>query len=494
MTACVLAIDLGTGGPKVALVTVEGATLVWRSRPVHTTVVDDVGAEQDPGEMWSAIVAATRDALAADLPPFEVVAVAVTSQYMSTIPVRADGTPTGPCILWMDGRGAAHSRSLLTRESFMLFIERHGLIPLPSGHDNVAHAHVLQHVHPQAYADADALVEAMDYVTGRIVGRVTATQSTVYGQLACDNRRWGVVEYDDDLVAASGFDRPKLAPLVPLDEVVGGVCATAAAELGIAAGTPVVPGTIDSITSAVGAGALESTSGAIIIGTTSVLVTHIPEHRGDLTAGIQSVPSPVPQMYYAMAENGLGGRAFDWALQFFGYDSHDTALADAGTVAPGAGGAQFLPWLLGSIAPSPDDGVRAAYVGLGLQHERRHAMRATLEGVALNLAWLLPHVEAFAGNRFDILRFGGGGALSPLWGQILADACNRPVHRLAEPRATNARGAAFLAFAQLGLLDFADIPGLLHVLQVHEPCPDHRDVMDRALARHIALHPAHAHH
>jgi sugar (pentulose or hexulose) kinase len=151
---------------------------------------------------------------------------------------------------------------------------------------------------------------------------------------------------------------------------------------------------------------------------------------------------------------------------------------------------QFLPWLLGSVAPSPNDDVRAAFVGLSLAHDRRHAMRATLEGVALNLAWLLPHVEAFLGNPLATLPFGGGGAMSPLWAQILADATHRPVQRLAEPRATNARGAAFLAFAELGALQLSDVPSLLRVDQTHEPEPRHRAVMDAALARLIALHPA----
>jgi hypothetical protein len=66
------------------------------------------------------------------------------------------------------------------------------------------------------------------------------------------------------------------------------------------------------------------------------------------------------------------------------------------------------------------------------------------------------------------------------------------VHRLAEPRATNARGAAFLAFADLGMLSLDDVPSLLQVQEVHLPLAANRAVMDRALARLVALHPAHA--
>lgn len=486
VTDCVLAIDLGTGGPKVALVAADGRTLGWRNAPVGTAFLPDGGAEQDPNEMWSAIVAAVRQLFEVTSPLPPIVAVAVTSQYMSTIPVAVDGTPTGPCILWMDHRGAAHNATLLTDETFALFIDRHGMIPLPSGDDNVAHAHVLATYHPEAYAAAVALVEPMDYVTARLTGVVTATQSTVFGQLACDNRVWGATSYDPTLLAATKLDPAKLAPLVAMNSVVGGLTRRAAHELGVPIDTPVVAGTIDSITSAVGTGALGPTDGSVIIGTTSVLVSHIGELRTEIRSGVLAVPSPLPGMYYVMAENGLGGRVLEWAQRMFGYADIESALNDAASVT--ADGVQFMPWLLGSVAPKPNDDVRGAYVGLSLQHDRRHALRATLEGVALNLAWLLPHVETFVGGQFPLIRFGGGGAQSQLWAQLLADAMDRPVHRLSEPRATNARGAAFLAFNALGLLDLADVPSLLHTAEVHDPNPNTRDQMRRALHRHASLH------
>lgn len=492
MTGCVLAIDLGTGGPKVAVVDERGSTLAWTSRPVATTFVDGGGAEQDPEEMWRAVVEATRATLASLSPRPPLVGVAVTSQYMSTIPVAADGRPTGPCILWMDTRGADHNLTLLADEgAFLRFVERHGLIPLPSGNDNVAHAHVLRTFHPEAHAEAVALVEPMDYLGARLTGRVCATQSTVFGQLVCDNRTWGAVEYDHELVAATGLDPDKLAPLVPMHGPIGEVTSIAAAELGIDAGIPVFPGTIDSITSAVGAGALDAGSGAVIIGTTSVMVTHIAEHRCDLGSGLLTVPSPVPQRYYVMAENGVGGRALEWAARLLGYgDDVAAAVVDAAALEGGADGVEFAPWLLGSIAPRPDDDVRAAFTGLHLRHDRRHLVRAVLDGVALNLGWLRGPMEDFVGGAWPSVAFGGGGAQSDLWAQTLADALDRPVRQLAAPRATNARGAAFLAFADLGVLALDDVPAMLEVHAVREPDAGRRDEVAAALRRLQALHPA----
>lgn len=517
MEGCVLAIDLGSGGPKVALVDRAGTTLAWAGEGVATTLLPGGGAEQDPHAMWQAIVLAARRAmdLAGDHPP--ILAVAVTSQYMSVVPVRRDGTPTGPCIMWMDTRGAANNLALLNDDSFALFLDRHGLIPLPSGNDDVAHVAVLRDHHPEAHAAADHFVEPMDYVTARLVGRVRSTQSTSFGFLTCDNRTWGVTEHDPALVAATGLDPDRLAPLAPMRGIAGELTTAAAHELGLDPGLPVTTPTIDSITSAVGTGALDARSAAVVVGTTSVVVSHVPDRRGDISAGLLAVPSPVAGQYFVMAENGVGGRALEWFLRQFVHPDDDLAPVHPGHRGPhlpddayerlfraaeavpaGADGVQFLPWLLGSIAPRPDDDVRAAFVGLSLGHGRPHLARAVLEGVALNLAWLFPHVERFigtgtgtsdAGGAHEAVRFGGGAAQSDVWAQILADALGRPVDRLDAPRATNARGAAFLAFEDLGLLDLREVPGLLRVAERHEPDPAHRDTMDRALRRLESLHP-----
>jgi xylulokinase len=462
----VMAIDLGTGGPKVALITIDGQCLGWRARPVTTRLVGAGGAEQDPEEMWTAVCDAARQVMDECGRP-QLCGVAVTSQYMSTVPVAADGTPTGPCILWMDCRGATHARTLLSDESFLLFVERHGLFPLPSGHDGVSHVSVLRDLHPDSYAAAAAFVEPMDYLTARLTGRVTATQSTMFGQLVCDNRTWGLTEYDRDLVAATRLDPAKLPALVPMGDVIGEITTVAAAELGVAAGVPVLAGTIDSITSAVGTGAVDAERCGVVVGTTSVMVTHIGEQRNDVMSSLLTVPSPLPGQWYVMAENGLGGRAFDWAYHLLGFTDAESALASAASTE--AQGVRFAPWLTGSLAPAPDEQVRGAWVGLGLGHGRAEMIRAVLEGIAANLGWLYPALEQFAEASYDHLTFGGGGAQSGLLAQMLADACGRDVRRVAAPRATNARGAALLAFHQLGRLTLDDLPERVPVESWHHP-------------------------
>jgi xylulokinase len=488
----ILAIDLGTGGPKAALVDERGAVLVWAHAPVTTSHVPGGGAEQDPEEIWRAVRDAvhevSRRAPIGSGPPS---AVAVTSQFMSSVPVDDTGSPVGPCILWMDTRGGPLNAGLLNERTFPMWIDRHGLIPLPSGNDGLGHVLWLREHRPEVHDRARAFVEPVDYLTARMTGRVTATQSTAFGLLTVDNRTWGSVAHDPELVTAAGIDPQRLPELVPMDAVVGPMRRAVADELGLPVGVPVCAGTIDSITSAIGTGALTPADGAVVIGTTSVFVSHVTEKRGEIDRGILSVPSPVPGRYFVMAENGVGGRAVEWFLRevLAASGDHDALTRLALSVPPGADGVSFCPWMLGSIAPAPDDDVRGAFVGFGLTHGRAHLGRAVLEGIAANLGWLRPHVENFVGGPFEFVRFGGGLAQSDLVADLLADALERPVHRIDEPRATNARGAALLALHQLGRVHIDETPSLLPVRSVHTPDPERIGIARALVSRLELLHP-----
>jgi xylulokinase len=132
--------------------------------------------------------------------------------------------------------------------------------------------------------------------------------------------------------------------------------------------------------------------------------------------------------------------------------------------------------------------VRGGFVNLGLTTSRADLARATLEGVALNAAWLFPHVAALAGAHYDTINLGGGGAASALWAQVIADALGVRVRRLAQPRTTNAQGAALLALTELGRLALEDIPSLLRVEQVHEPDPETHVLYERLGAAFVDFH------
>ena len=237
---------------------------------------------------------------------------------------------------------------------------------------------------------------------------------------------------------------------------------------------------IDSVTSAVGSGATRSSSAGLVMGTTAVLATHLRAKRHDLAHGLSSAPSALPGSWFLMAENGIGGKALDVFANQMMHASYDAILNLAAGAPCGANGVMFAPWLVGSMAPRFDSNQRGAFLNIGLGASRADMARAVLEGVAMNVAWLLPHFAALADQRYDTISFGGGGARSSLWAQIIADATGVSVRRLANPSATNAHGAALLALVEAGEYMPAELPDLLSIESVHEPDEaNHRLLSDR---------------
>ena len=209
----------------------------------------------------------------------------------------------------------------------------------------------------------------------------------------------------------------------------------------------------DSHAGAIATGARDPRRIGLMIGTTSVLLDTTDHHGTDLDHEVLSMPSPFPGVYLVWAENGLGGKVVEHVLEHIvhaadelgdhttenHFEQLDALLAG---VEAGSGGVIFLPWLAGSLSPSADGNMRGGFLNLSLDTERRHLVRAVIEGVGYNLGWLLPIVEAFSGHGGQEVVFGGGAARSPQWVQTLADILDRPVSPLCEPNQTIARASA----------------------------------------------------
>ena len=288
--------------------------------------------------------------------------------------------------------------------------------------------------------------------------------------------------YDDGLLALAGLERRTLPELVPTGSILGGVTPAAAAELGLRAGTPVVAGTADLHSAAVGSGAVADFAGHLYIGTSSWISCHVPFKKTDALTNIASIPSGLPGRYLVADEHETGGACLTWLRDNLLYpgDALDRAagappdlfsmLNDlAAGVGPGARGVFFTPWLNGERSPVDDHTIRAGFHNMSLSTTRADMVRAVFEGVALNSAWLLRAVEKFTRRPFASLAFVGGGANSDLWAQIHADVTGRTIRQIADPVLANARGAGLLAHLALGHIGVDDIPGMVAVKAVYVP-------------------------
>jgi xylulokinase len=508
---CVLAIDLGSGSVKVALVSKRAEVVASANRPIRTELLPGGGAEQDPDEWWAAAVDAARAVLhEAALAPEQVVAVRCVTQWAVTVPVDAEGRALANALSWLDVRGGPHSRRITDGRirvggydawKLWRWVRLTGAAPARTGGDGLGHVLWFQHERPDLHAKTHKFLEPMDYLNLRLTGRFAASVGTIFPYWLTDNRDPNRIRYDDRLLRMAGVDRAKLPDLVPVDAVVGPLRPDVAAELGLRPETPVLAGACDGPAATIGAGAVEDYQGYFYIGTTSWLSCHVPAKKTDLRRLLSTMPSVLPGRYMVMAEQGVAGRCLEFLKDALLYPRGEPGIeepanvwevldASARSVRAGSDGLLFTPWIHGVLAPVGDGTTRSAFFNQSLRTKRAHYVRAVMEGVAYNLRWLRGAVQSFVGRSFPELRFIGGGAQSDTWCGILADVLGCPVRQIENPRFANAVGGALAAFVALGEIRADEIPGLVRSAAVHHPDPANRALHDELFAEFLELYRA----
>lgn len=481
----ILAIDLGTSGPKVALVSAQGDVVGGAFEPIDLILLPGGGAEQDPDTWWTAIVTATKRTLAA-APGHQVAAISMTSQWSGTVAVDASGAAIGNAIIWMDTRGAPYVRELIggpvkiqgfDPRKARKWVQLTGGAPTDAGKDPIAHILYLRNERPDVFNATRTFLEPKDYINLRLTGNAVASYDSIALHWLTDNRDPTGVAYSDDLLAYAGLERRLFPELRPATDVVGGLTEDAATELGLAAGTAVLAGTPDVHSAAIGSGTTADYAGSLYVGTSSWITCHVPFKKTDLVHNIASLPAPVPHRYLVANEQETAGKAVEWLADILYPDAADRAavydeMGDiAATVAPGSGGVIFTPWLYGERTPVEDATLRAGFFNQSLETGRAEMIRAVFEGVAFNSRWLLEVVERFTKTRLDPIVMAGGGALSDMWAQIFADVLGRTIRQVAEPIMVNVRGAGLLGHAALGHIAWSDIPNLVPIAAERKPDP-----------------------
>ncbi len=495
----ILSIDQGTTNVKVCLVNQSGGLVACASSHLPLIHTDDGGVEQDAVFVWQTIKRLVRQVVTqASVAADSILGLICISQYSSISPVDAAGNPTMNMIVHMDNRGAP--KNLRQFDGFkpdnlwkqLQWLRIHGIPPLESGIDSASHMRFIKYARTAVYERTATFLEPMDFLTMKFCGRATANQCTALLMLGVDNRRLGnrqlhAAKYHEKLIAFSGIDREKWPELVPVDSIVGTLLPDVAQELGLSPKTKVMTGLNDTQAGGAAASAFKGTHGAISIGTTGVLVTHVDFKRTDLKNLIGSAPSPIPGTYFVMAESGMAGKVVEFFLEELIYPNDtfadhrveekfaalDQVLA---SVPPGSNGLLFLPWLSGSTAPVEDAKMRGGILNMSLETTREALAKAAVEGVMMNLNWLRQVTEKFAKRPFTHILFYSGGARSAQSAQIMADIFQLPIHRVAEPDFAVARGGAFLAFQRLGMLTYDDFEQLLTIQEIVQPRTEYAEL------------------
>ncbi|WP_420457465.1 xylulokinase [Rubrivirga sp.] len=446
--AYLLGIDTSTTATKALLMDDAGHVVAVGSTPHDHSSPRPLWSEQGPDEWWRATAASVRQALAeAGAAGPDVRAVGLTGQMHGLVLLDGAGAVLRPAMLWNDGRAQAQCDEIRERLG--------GLDALVAETGNDAFAGftapkllwVKEH-EPDVVARVAQVLLPKDYLRYRLTGGFATDRAGAGGTLLLDlaSRDWSATVLDALDVPADWLPPTHEGP-----EVTGAVSAQAAEETGLAVGTPVVGGGGDQAATAVGVGAVRPGVWAMSLGTSGVVFAPTDAPHTAPQGRAHAFPHAVPGLWHLMGVMLSAAGSLRWYRDTFAPDTgYDALLAEAAGVAPGSEGLTFLPYLAGERTPHANPLAQGAFVGLTLRHGRGHATRAVLEGVAFGLRDNLELLRQSGVEAPDTVRVAGGGAVSPLWRQILADTLSVALAPVQTPEAA-AFGAALLAGVGAGV-------------------------------------------
>ncbi|PYI54651.1 gluconate kinase [Paenibacillus flagellatus] len=489
----VIAADLGTTSAKTLVIDRDGRVLASRSieYPLHTPTPDR--AEQDPLELFAAVVRGIREVAAkAGIAASDVLCVSFSSAMHSLIAVDRELNPLTPCITWADNRGA-ELVGPLKAERNGLGIYRNTGTPIHPMSPLLKLMWLNRH-EPELVARTYKFIGIKEFVFAKLFGTFVVDHSIASATGLFNLRK---LAWDDEALDVAGVTREQLSEPVPTTHVVQGLSPQYAAELGLAADTPFVVGASDGVLANLGVGAFEPGVYAVTIGTSGAV-------RGAVS---EPLTDPQGRLFcYALKEHfwvvggsiNNGGIMFRWVRDQLatleaeegrrrGMDPYDYLTGLAAEIAPGSDGLLFLPLLAGERAPYWNANARGVFFGLSLFHEKKHMIRSVLEGVVYRIHSVATALEELGGKTNEI-RASGGFARSPFWRQMMADVLNTPV-TVPDSIESSGLGAALLGLLAMGeIRDFSSVHDWVRSTVRHEPNGSNHAVYKELTAIYSAVY------
>ena len=418
--------DIGSSSVKASLVEVESgrcvASAFYPKAEAPIIALHPGWAEQQPDSWWQYLKEATADVMhAARARGEEVAAIGLSYQMHGLVCVDRQGRALRPAIIWCDSRAVPYGERAMETIGRERCHEH--LLNSPGNFTASKLAWVKEH-EPELYAQIDKVMLPGDYIALRLTGETRTTVSGLSEGIFWDFKQNAL---SADVMEHYGFDALVIPALCPTFGMQGEVTATAAAELGLAAGIPVTYRAGDQPNNALSLGVLEPGEIASTAGTSGVVygvlgeVAYDPKSRVNTFAHVNHTARNT-RLGVLLCINGTG-ILNSWLrrniLPALSYDEMNDIASEAPV---GAEGLSILPFGNGAERVLENQAPGCSLHGLNFNtHHRAHLLRAAQEGIAFSFKY---GIEVMEQMGMEVKRIHAGHAnmyLSPLFRQTLAN-------------------------------------------------------------------------
>ena len=470
--------DFGTSSVKTCLFRIDSDIYLVTSASagygLYTS--EDGGAEQDTEEWWDALKYTTHELFhKSEVKAEEIEGIAFCSQMQGAVFVDEEGRALRRPMTYLDQKGVKEYKECMG--SGLIKVSGCNLYKLlrnilvnyaasTSAKDPVWKYKWVEKHEPELYAKIYKWLDVNDYLVARSTGRIIRTADSAFATFLYDTRK-GKEGWNKGLLKMYKVNPKHMPEIIDSTDMAGKLTKKAAEELGLAEGTPVFAGGGDTSFVNIGAGCTKAGDTHIYVGTSGWVSTFLDHQTVDINAMITGVLSAVHGYFNYYAELETAGKCFEWAAKHLAQDEigvylqkiditedfetkytslYDYLTEEVAKSPPGANGVIFTPWLQGNRCPFEDSNAGGLFFNITIDNNKRDMIRAVLEGICYHLRWLLEASEAKE-KASDTIRFVGGGALSAVTCQMLADILGRRIETIGNPQEVGAVGTALVVAA-----------------------------------------------
>lgn len=350
---------------------------------------------------------------------------------------------------------------------------------------------------PEIYEKTYKFLTGSSYITAKLTGNYTV------------DRFLGLASFNP-LYHKDGTPNPEtcqpicrpdqLAAVREATDLAGTVTEQAAAETGLAPGTPVIVGTDDSGAEAISTGVVEPGKMMIQFGSSIYMILGTKELIDDDRLWREEFI--VPGLCDISAGTNAAGSLTKWFRDTIfpdalaqeraeGTDAYETMMQGVSDIPPGSDGLITLPYFAGERTPINDPQARGMICGLTLAHTRQHLYRSALESVGYSVSQQLNIMESHHVPIEQIFAV-GGGVKNPLWMQIVADITGKTI---CTPAITVGASFGDAMMAALGIKwsgfeDFFALTKFIKPGKTYSPNSQNHQLYKKYQSLYDALYPA----
>ncbi len=509
MKKYVISYDIGTTGVKTCVFEIEnGIKLISAAMQGYQLyVLPGGGAEQDPDEWWDALCNTTAKVFSQTelVKPEQIEGISFCSQMQGLVLVDKDCKPVHRAFSYMDQRATKQIKEGMAYGPQIAGANIAKLLPslLITGavscsvKDPVWKYHWVKDNEPGNFKRIHKWLDVKEYLIARMTGKFVMTKDSAFGTLLYDYKQQCFSKKMCDIL---GVDFNHLPDIIDSTDKVGGLTKQAAEELGLVEGTAVFGGGGDASLIGVGAGAVGMGDTHIYQGTSGWVGTVVDKSIVDTSAMIAAIVGAQKNKFVYFAELETAGKCLEWVKDHLALDEIGiylekkhvaeskeavyTSLYDylskvISETPAGSNGVIFTPWLHGNRCPFEDPNSRGMFFNISLDTGKTELIRSVIEGVCFHMRWFLETQDKKT-KTSDVVRFVGGGALSDVTCQILADITGRTIETVESPQNVGAVGAAVIMAVGLGVInEVEEAKKLVKATKTFKPDSANKAVYDK---------------